>query len=351
MEVLEEVAEVEVFPDVRRQISLQETIAGAARSDYLVGLHGNFVPAEVFDANPHLKGVAFLGGLTMKVDFEAALKYRVPVVSSMHGAMSDVPGGPGAATADLTVSMVLAHAYRLLDADRYTRACPTFQEQTMALMGLGCPGKTVGLVGLGRVGRPMARRFRAFDMRILYNKRTRLAPEEEDEIGIEWMDFDTLLAESDFVCVEVSYNPSTHKMFGAREFALMKPTAYFINTARGRIVDEDALIDALESKMIAGAALDVYYNEPSAVWDPQVPAALREMHNVILAPHNGNATYEVRNRQIMPLAVGIRDLIEGRRPAGLMNPEIYGAPTLYPQFYGRGPIFPIDAGPTHFLST
>ena len=268
MEVLEEVAEVEVFPDLRRQISLQETIDGARRSDYLIGLHGNFVPAEVFDANPNLKGVAFLGGLTAKIDFEAALKYRVPVVSSVRGGLSDVPGGPGAATADLTVAMLLALAYRLLDADRYTRADPTFQEQTMALMGLGAPGKTVGLVGLGRVGLPMVRRLRAFDMRVVYTKRNRLSEAEEADLGVEFLAFDELLEQSDFVCVEVSYNPSTHKKFGAREFGKMKSTAYFINTARGRIVDEDALIEALRSGKIAGAALDVYNHEPPARLGP-----------------------------------------------------------------------------------
>jgi phosphoglycerate dehydrogenase-like enzyme len=218
-------------------------------------------------------------------------------------------------------------------------------------MGLGCPGKTVGLVGLGRVGLPMARRLRAFDMRILYTKRTRLAADEERELGLEWAELDELLGESDFVCVEVSYNSTTHKMFGAREFGLMHPTAYFINTARGRIVDEDALIDALRAKTIAGGAFDVYYREPPVQWDPEVPAALREMDNVILAPHNGNATYEVRNRQIMPLALGIKDLIEGKRPEGLLNPEIYGQEKLYPELYARGPIAPGDGGPAHFLST
>jgi phosphoglycerate dehydrogenase-like enzyme len=156
---------------------------------------------------------------------------------------------------------------------------------------------------------------------------------------------------SDYVCLEVSYNASTHKLIGAREFGLMKPSAYFINTARGRIVDEDALIEALQKGTIAGAALDVFYHEPPAVWDPDVPQVLRELDNVILAPHNGGATYDSRARQVMPLAEGIRDLIEGRRPRGLLNPEIYGEPTLYSEFYGRGPIEPGDKGPTHFLVT
>ena len=197
----------------------------------------------------------------------------------------------------------------------------------------------------------MARRLKPFNMRLLYTKRTRLSPEEEQELSLEFVELDDLLAQSDYVCLEVSYNASTHKMIGAREFALMKPSAYFINTARGRIVDEDALIQALQQGTIAGAALDVYYNEPPAVWDPEVPQALRDMDNVILAPHNGGATYDSRGHQVMPLAVGIRDLIEGRRPRGLLNPEIYGEATLYPEFYGRGPIEAGDNGPAHFLVT
>jgi glyoxylate reductase len=352
LHLLQEVAEVEVFPELRRQISLEETIDGARRSDYLIGLHGNFVPAEVITANPRLKGIAFLGGKTVKVDFEAALKQKLPVISSMPGAWDAAPGGGvSVATADLTIAMILAFAYRLLDADRYTRTCSTFQEQTMALMGVGCPGKTVGLIGVGKVGGHMARRLRAFDMRILYTKRTRLVAEEEAEHGLEFVGLDELLSQSDFVCVEASYNATTHKLIGARELALMKPTAYFINTGRGRLVDEPALIAALRDKTIAGAGLDVYWHEPPVVWDPEVPPALREMENVILAPHNGGATYDSRTNQILPLAVGIRDLIEGRRPRGLLNPEIYGEPALYPEFYDRGPIVAGDFGPDHFLVT
>ncbi|MBV9597156.1 MAG: D-glycerate dehydrogenase [Chloroflexi bacterium] len=350
MRVLQEVADVEVFPSLRRQISLEETIDGARRSDYLLGLHGNFVPAEVIKANPNLKGIAFLGGNTVKVDFDAALACKVPVLSAHpEDAAAAYSRGVGVATADLTVAMLLALAYRLLDADRYARADSTFQEQTMALMGVGCSGKTTGLIGLGRVGLHVARRLAAFDMRLLYTRRSRLTPEEEAKLGLQYVTLDELLRRSDYVSVQVSYNTTTHKMIGAREFALMKPSAYFINTARGRIVDEGALIEALQSGRIAGAGLEVFYNEPPTVWDPVVPQVLREMDNVILAPHNGGATYDSRSRQIMPLATGIKDLIEGRRPRGLLNPEVFGEPVLHPEFYDRGPIEPGDRGPDHFL--
>lgn len=350
LEILQELADVEVFDNLRRQISLEETIEAARRSDYLVALHGNYMPAEVFEANPSLKGLAILGGTTAKVDFDAALAHQVPIVSSLQTDMHRWKGGGvSVATADLTIAMLLCLAYRLFDADRYTRESSTFQEQTMALMGLGAPLQTVGLIGLGRVGQHMVTRLRPFDVHMLYLKRTRLSPPEEEELGLEWTDLDDLLRRSDFVCLEVDYNETTHTMIGAREFRLMKPTAYFINTARGRIVDESALIQALQDGTIAGAGLDVYYNEPPQVWDPDVPAALRAMKNVILAPHNGGATFLSRTQQIMPLALGIKALIAGERPAGLLNPEIYGEDKRYPQLYGRGPIIPaIDGGPANF---
>jgi len=352
LKVLQEVADVEVFPNMRRQISLSETIDGARRSDYLLGLHGNFVPADVITANPSLKGIAFLGGNTVKVDFDAALALKIPVLSShLEDAAAAYSRGVAVATADLTVAMLLGLAYRLLDADRYTRADATFQEQTMALMGVGCASKTAGLIGLGQVGLHVARRLAGFDMHVLYTKRNRLAPDQEARLGLEYVTLDELLQRSDYVSVQVSYNATTHKLIGAREFGLMNPTAYFINTARGRIVDEDALIQALQSRKIAGAGLEVFYNEPPTVWDPVVPSALREMDNVILAPHNGGATYDSRSFQIMPLATGIKDLIEGRRPRGLLNPEVFGDPVLHPEFYNRGPIEAGDQGPEHFLVT
>jgi glyoxylate reductase len=350
LRVLQEVADVEVFPSLRRQISLQETIDGARRADYLLGLHGNFVPAEVITANPNLKGIAFLGGNTVKVDFDAALACKIPVLSSHpEDAAATYARGVSIATADLTVAMLLALAYRLLDADRYTRADSTFQEQTMALMGVGCFGKTAGLIGLGKVGVLVARRLAGFGMHVLYTKRSRLTLDEEGRLGLQYVTLDELLQQSDYVTVQVSYNATTHKMIGAREFGLMKPSAYFINTARGRIVDEQALIEALQSGTIAGAGLEVFYNEPPTVWDPVVPETLRKMDNVILAPHNGGATYDSRSFQIMPLATGIKDLIEGRRPRGLLNPEVFGEPVLHPEFYNRGPIEAGDEGPDHFL--
>jgi glyoxylate reductase len=196
-------------------------------------------------------------------------------------------------------------------------------------MGLGCPGKTVGLIGLGEVAKIMAPRIRAFDMHMLYTKRTRLTAERERELGVEWTpDLHDLIRRSDFVCVACDYNPSTHKLIGKRELDLMKPEAYLINTARGRIIDEPELIRALQEKRIAGAALDVYWNEPymddaEPITDPWVPEELCRLDNVILTPHNGGATWDKRGGKAVLLAQSMVQMIETGHPIALLNPEIY----------------------------
>jgi lactate dehydrogenase-like 2-hydroxyacid dehydrogenase len=325
LDVLRAAADVEVFPRLDRQIATHELVAGAQRADYLFVLGDTVVPAEAIQANPGLKAIGALTRTGANIDLEAARQRGLPIVIE---APDDEPigGGVSLTTADLTVGMLLSLAYRVVDADRYTRRSETFQEQTMALMGIGCPGKTVGLIGLGKVARFMAPRLRAFDMRLLYTKRSRLTDAEEQALELEWApSLDRLLASSDFVCVECDYNPSTHGLIGARELGLMKPTAYLINTARGRIVDEEALITSLQNRQIAGAALDVYWNEPPVTHDPFVPEALRQLDgsNVILAPHNGGATWDVRGSRMASVARGLVEHMQGRRPRGLLNPEVY----------------------------
>jgi phosphoglycerate dehydrogenase-like enzyme len=226
------------------------------------------------------------------------------------------------------MAMLLGLAYRLVESDRYTRGGNFRQEQTMALMGLGCPGKTVGLLGFGRVARFMLPRCLAFDMNVIYNKRTRLPPAEEQALRIAWAGFDDLLRRSDFLVIACDYNPDTHKLIGKRELDLMKPQAYLLNTGRGRVIDEPALIDALREKRIAGAGLDVYFNEPYSgdpayPVGPWVPEELCKLDNVILAPHNGGATWDVRGKKALSVARGMVRMMRGERPPGLCNPQIY----------------------------
>ena len=330
VDILREMADVTVYPYLDRQITQDELIANAQRHDWLFLASDNIVSADAIHASPRLKGIGTVSRLGLYIDLAAATARKLPVVSAdpAYAAASDISegarGGVSLATADLTMGMLVSLAYRIVDADRYTRAGHFKQEQTLALMGVGCPGKTVGLIGMGKVARYMVPRCRAFDMRVLYTKRKRLAEQEERQLGVEWTTLDSLLQASDFVCVACDYNPDTHKLIGARELGMMKPSAFFINTARGRIVDEPALIEALQTGRITGAGLDVYWNEPPVVYDPFVPEALRKLDNVILTPHNGGATWEVRVSRAASAARGVLATMRGERAPGLLNPEILG---------------------------
>jgi glyoxylate reductase len=321
LNLMRQEAEVTVYPYMDRQITVDELAAAARRSNWLFVMHETNVTADVINANPDLQGIGVMARSETNIDMAAANARKLPVIGEESEASYD---GVGVTTADLTVAMLLGLAYRVLEADRYTRCGNFRQEQTMALLGTGCPGATVGLIGCGRVGQHLAPRIRAFDMYTTYTKRTRLVPERERELDIEWVpELDDLLTRSDFVCIACDYNESTHKLIGARELGLMKRGAFLINTARGRIVDEAALITALQRGQIAGAGLDVYWNEPPYTQDPGVPEALRKLDNVILCPHNGGATWAVRTSKTLSVARGMIEMMGGRRARSLLNPEIY----------------------------
>jgi phosphoglycerate dehydrogenase-like enzyme len=321
IEILRDVAEVEVFPRLDRHMSEDEWCMAAQRSDYLFVMGGNGITGRVIKANPNLKAIAMVHRVAPgdpSLDLDAAKAAGVPVIfreprEPVYDLVAD-------ATCNLTIAMLLSLAYRLVDTDRYTRSGRGLQEHTMAFMGPGVTGKTVGLIGLGAVAKKMVVRLRPFEAELLYTKRTRLAPEDEHSVGVVWAaDKDELLRKSDYVCVECDYNPSTHKLIGEREFALMKPTAYFINTARGRIVDEPALVRALQNKTIAGAALDVFWHEPPR--SPQFAPSPEffTMDNVILVPHNGGATWKTRTEMTNLTARQLASFIAGEQPPGLVT--------------------------------
>ena len=187
----------------------------------------------------------------------------------------------------------------------------------MHFVGGEVNGKTLGIVGLGAVGEAVARRARGFRMRILYTKRHRLEGTREAALGVEYRSLDDLLKESDFVSINAALSPETIHLIGERELSLMRPSAYLANTARGPIVDEKALVRALEEKRIAGAALDVYEREPL------VEPGLVKLSNVVLTPHLGSAALDTRERVAGILVDNAIAVIEGRRPPNLFNPEIY----------------------------
>jgi glyoxylate reductase len=323
---LAEFADVEVF-ESERMIDRAALLRGVRDCEYIWMLGDTPIDAEVMDAAPSLKGIATMALWPTVVDIDAATERKIPITVIPHLITKT--------TCDLTIAILVGLAWRIVEADRFTREGRFHQEQSTSFLTHELAGKRVGMVGLGEIGAEIVKRLRAFEMEVVYTKRHRLGEAREQELGVTWeVDRDELLRTSDFVVVMTTYNATTHKMFGEREFALMKPTAFFINTARGRIVDEPALIAALRQGQIAGAGLDVYWQEPP-VGEPAPSPELFAFSNVILTPHIGSATWEARDAMTLSVVDNLRAMIEGKRPSDVVNPEVYGeAPIAKPDRLG-----------------
>ena len=242
------------------------------------------------------------------IDVEEATKRGIPVTV--------VPPIVTEATADIHFGLMIAVARRMIEGDRMVRAGKFPGSQSNHLAGSFVHGKTIGLIGGGgRIGLATARRALGFGMRLLYWS-PRAKPEAERETGMQRVTLDQLLAESDFVSLHPPLNAETRHMISDREFGLMKPTAFIINTARGAIIDEKALMRALKKKKIAGAGLDVFEHEPN------LPPGLRDMPNVVLTPHQGSAVMEVRDLMANIVVDNIEALIDGRVPPNCVNPQV-----------------------------
>jgi glyoxylate reductase len=233
-------------------------------------------------------------------------------------AVGNTPGVLTESTADLTFALLMAAARRVAESDRYVRSGQwqsLFQPGQM--FGWDIHEATLGIVGLGRIGIAVARRARGFNMRVLYSNRTR-RPEIEAELGLQYVSLGSLLARSDFISLHVALNEDTRHMIGRAELASMKPNAILINAARGAVVDQKALYDALKEGQIAGAGLDVLEIEPIPLVDP-----LLTLENVVLTPHIGSATTVTRTRMALLAAENLIAGLEGRRLPHCVNPEVY----------------------------
>lgn len=313
---LQAVARVTMNRDASRIISRSALIAGVRKCDILFTKLHDKVDRGVIAANPKLRAIASQSITPDNTDVAEATRRGIPVTV--------VPPIVAEATADIGFALLLAVARRVVEGDRLVRRGRFPGAQSDYLLGAAVYGKTIGLVGGGgRIGQATARRARGFGMRVLYWG-PRRKPDIEREIGMEYVDLDRLLTESDFVSVHSPMRPDTYHQIGARELALMKPTAYLINTARGPVVDEAALVRALKKKQIAGAGLDVFEHEP------KVTPALRKMSNVVLTPHLGSAVAEVREQMANIVVDNILALLEGRRPPNIVNPEVLEAASFAP---------------------
>jgi len=311
MKRLRALGRVKVFPDDSRIIPQRTLIAAVKQADILFCLLHDRIDRAVIAANPKLRHVAAQSITPSNIDVAEATKRGIPVTV--------VPPVTTEATADLTLGLMIAAARRMVEGDRLLRAGKFPGGQSRHLLGSLVYGKTLGLIGGGGlIGKAVAKRAQGFSMRVLYWTPRRKPEHEEREAGLTFVPLDDLLRQSDFVSLHSPLNGDTRHQIGAREFGLMKKTAFIINTARGAIIKEAALVRALKARKIAGAGLDVFEHEP------KVSAELKRMKNVVLNPHLGSAAVETREEMANIVVDNIEALLAGRAPPNCVNPEVLG---------------------------
>ena len=271
------------------------------------------IDSDVLEAAEGIKGVANMAVGYDNIDITAATDRGIPV--------SNTPGVLTDATADLAWALLFALARQIVQADSFTRAGKFRAWGPMMFLGGEVAGKTLGIIGAGRIGTAVALRSRGFGMKVLYHD---IVSNEriEKKLGARRVALEALLRESDFVSLHVNLTPETRHLIGEKELGVMKPTAYIINTSRGPVIDEEALVEALQKRQIAGAGLDVYEDEP------ELRQGLAELHNVVLLPHIGSATVATRTKMATMAAQNLLAMLKGEKAPNCVNPEVYDRTTF-----------------------
>ncbi len=300
--------DVEYWTESERP-SRPEVLQRVAGKDALICLLTEKVDRELLDAaGPNLRIVANVAVGYDNIDVPACTERKI--------AVSNTPGVLDETTADFTWTLLLAVARRLVEGDRLARSGEWLQWNFDLLCGTDIWGKTLGIIGLGRIGRAVARRASGFRMSVIYNSTSRAPAEIEQELHAEYRTLDQVLQQADFISLHVPLNQKTLGLIGPAELAIMKRTAFLINTTRGPVVQEAALVHALDEGLIAGAALDVFEREPL------ISDGLRR-DNVVLAPHLGSASVETRTKMAMIAVDNAVAFFAGQRPPTILNPEVW----------------------------
>ncbi len=288
-----------------RNASRNEIKKALKNADALLCLLTDKVDAELLSDAPNLRIVANMAVGYDNIDLNAATE---------HGIMAtNTPGVLTETTADLAWALILGVGRRLVEADGYTRESKFSGWEPMLFLGADIFGKTLGIAGFGRIGQAVAQRAQGFSMRVLYSDEMPVPPALEKRLKAERVTFEKLLKESDFVSLHVPLTEGTRHLIGRKQLDMMKPTAYLINTSRGPVVDEQALVHALKKGAIAGAGLDVYEREP------KLARGLAGLKNAILLPHVGSASIETRTKMALMAAENILAALSGKRPPNLLN--------------------------------
>ena len=273
---------------------------------------GSRVNEELLQQAPHLRVIANVGVGYDNIDVAACTRRRI-VVTNTPGVLTE-------ATADLAFGLLMAAARRLAECDRYVREGHWHYWQWGYLWGTDLYQKTLGIYGLGRIGQAVARRAHAFGLKIHYHDRRRMAPAAEEELhATYWESLDQMLARMDIISINCPHTPATYHLLSARRLKLIRPEAYIVNTARGEVIDENALARLIEAEEIAGAGLDVFEHEPAV--SPKL-VKLARAGKVVLLPHLASATVEGRNDMGEKVIVNIKTFMDGHRPPDRVLPSM-----------------------------
>jgi len=316
VERMKQLGEVSVYAGTDGPIPHAELVEAVRDKDILYAMGEIEYDRAVIAAAKPLKMVAAMHMKATFVDQKACTERGVPV--------SGLPNFVAKTTAEFTFAMIMAAAWNLQDARRFLEDGRWTQNQSTAFLGTRLFGKTLGIVGMGTVGSHVARRAAASEMKIIYNKRSRLGPAEEFALGnAEYRSLEDLFAQSDFISINAGLTAATRGLVGEELISLMKPSAILVNTARGAILDEAALERALREGRIRGAALDVFEVEVPEP-GPGPRKGLYQLPNVVLTPHIGSAARETREEMALRTVSNIERFLAGKRPFDVLNPEVYG---------------------------
>ena len=291
-----------------RVLTKKELIKKVKGKDALLCLLSDKVDSDVIKSNPEIKVISNCAVGFDNIDVKTANAYRIPVCNT--------PGILTETTADMTWALMLSVARRVVESDKFNRAGKFKGWDLMLFLGGDVYGKTLGVIGAGRIGTAVAERSVGFKMKILYcdnrcNKVIESPPVNAKRVGM-----DKLLKESDFVTIHVALTENNVHLIGEKELKKMKKTAYLINTSRGPVVDESALVKALKNRWIAGAGLDVYENEP------KMAKGLGKLDNTVLTPHTGSASFDTRTKMALIAVENAIRIIQGKKPLHIVNTEV-----------------------------
>lgn len=307
IEILRKEFEIEVNP-YDRVLPKEKIIKGLKGKDGLLCLLTDSIDADVINSEPKLKMISSYAVGYNNIDIKAATKRGIPV--------SNTPGVLTDATSDMAWALLFSVARRIVEADKFTRAGKFKGWGPMLMHGQDVTNKTLGVVGAGRIGTAFALKSKGFNMNVLYVDEKKNETLEK-EVNAKKVTFDELIKKSDFISLHVPLIPSTHHLIGEKELEMMKKNAVLINTSRGPVVDEQALVFALKEKQIFGAGLDVYEHEP------EIAKELKKLDNAIIQPHSASATIETRTKMAVMAAENMVAGLKGKVPNNCVNMEVF----------------------------